>query len=43
MCVTYDGVVDWNAYGVEIEKDLTMMAHIAENEKVQESKTNETK
>lgn len=36
MC-SYDGEVDWNAYVAKTGKEFALMAHIAKNEKMQES------
>ncbi|KAK1406185.1 hypothetical protein QVD17_41474 [Tagetes erecta] len=32
MCVTYDGEVDWSAYGAEIEKEFALMAQNADDD-----------
>jgi len=32
MCVTYDGEVDWSAYGAEIEKEFALMARNADDD-----------
>jgi len=35
MCLTYDGEVDWSAYGAEIEKAFALMAHNVDDDKKQ--------
>jgi len=35
MCVTYDGEVDWSAYGAEIEKEFALMAQNVDDDKKQ--------
>lgn len=41
LCVTYDGEADWSAY--QMGKKFSLMAQIAEEEKVQGSEVNESK
>ncbi|KAK1406233.1 hypothetical protein QVD17_41523 [Tagetes erecta] len=43
MCVTYDGEVDWSAYGAEIEKEFALMAQSADDDKIQEDEIDTSK
>lgn len=43
LYVTYDGKVDWSAYGEQMEKDFALMAYIVDDDKVQKAENVESK